>query len=476
MSQVQRIFKNMSWLLLSQIIASVSGFIWTIIIAQYLGVDDYGVLGFAISFTGILTALNDLGVGTHIIRHVATDFDSANKYLGNAISLKSLFSTFNFGISLIILIIMKCNPITIQITLLFTIESILKSFFTLFSSTFQAFEEGKYQAIGNIIMNLLLLLFVFIVIFTDTGIFGITFAYLLSNIIALIYIGVALQKNITKINIQFDKEFCKKITIASIPFAISGLLHTLYYSIDMIMLTPMSGDYATGIYNATYRLISVLTLFYGVYGAVIFPVMSRMFKNDKELLNVSFEKSVKYLMLIIIPIAVATQFYSLDIVILFFGKEYSAASTPLSILIWTICLIFFNGSVATALNASFKEIAVAKLNFIAVIFNVVLNLFMIPKYSYNGAAVTTVLTDLLLLFLYVYVMKQINLSPNKKFYLDIGKIITGSVILGIALYFLKLNMWIAIPIGIIIYFVAIFILRVFDDDDKYIVKEILGRN
>jgi len=68
MSQVRKIFKNMSWLLISQIIASICGFIWTIVIAQYLGVNDYGILGFAISFTGILTVLNDLGVGTHIIR------------------------------------------------------------------------------------------------------------------------------------------------------------------------------------------------------------------------------------------------------------------------------------------------------------------------------------------------------------------------------------------------------------------------
>ena len=476
MSQVQTIFKNMSWLFISQIITSVCGFIWTIIIARYLGVNDYGILGFAISFTGILTVLNDLGVGTHIIRHIATDYESTDEYLGNAIPLKSLFSTFNFGISLIILLIMKCEPLVIEITLLFTIESIIKSFFGLFSSTFQAFEEGKYQAIGNTIINLLLLLFVFIVIFTDTGIFGITFAYILSNLIALVYLFYALQKNITKVNIHFNKEFCKKITIGAIPFAITGLLHTLYYSVDMIMLTPMAGDYATGIYNATYRLISVLTLFYGVYTAVIFPVMSKMYKNDKKMLNVSFEKSVKYLMIIIIPIAVATQFYSADIVVLFFGKEYAACSTPLAILIWTVCLIFFNAAVATVLNASFKELVVAKLNFIAVIFNIVLNLYMIPKYTYNGAAMTTVLTDLLLLFLYIYSMKQINLTPNRKFFLNIGKIIVGSIILGIALYFLNLNMWIAIPVGIIIYFAAIFLLRVFDDDDKYIVKEILGRN
>ncbi|MBE6500735.1 MAG: flippase, partial [Methanobrevibacter thaueri] len=53
MSQVQTIFKNMSWLLISQIIASVCGFIWTVLMARYLSVSDYGIFGFATSFTGI---------------------------------------------------------------------------------------------------------------------------------------------------------------------------------------------------------------------------------------------------------------------------------------------------------------------------------------------------------------------------------------------------------------------------------------
>ena len=57
----------------------------------------------------------------------------------------------------------------------------------------------------------------------------------------------------------------KKITLLSLPFAITGILYTIYYSIDVIMLTSLVGDYATGIYNATYKLISVLNLFYSVY-------------------------------------------------------------------------------------------------------------------------------------------------------------------------------------------------------------------
>ena len=68
--------------------------------------------------------------------------------------------------------------------------------------------------------------------------------------------------------------------------------------------------YATGIYNATYKLVSVLTLFHSVYITVIFTVMSKFNKNDKKLLLITFEKSIKYSTLVIIPFDVATIFYS----------------------------------------------------------------------------------------------------------------------------------------------------------------------
>lgn len=90
------------------------------------------------------------------------------------------------------------------------------------------------------------------------------------------------------------------------------------------MLENIVGRYPTWIYNATYKLISVLTLFYSAYITVIFPVMSKFFKNNANLLLISFEKSIKYLMIIMIPIAVATMFYSLYIIQLIYGHGYDA--------------------------------------------------------------------------------------------------------------------------------------------------------
>jgi len=476
MSQVQTIFKNMSWLLISQIIASVCGFIWTVLMARYLSVSDYGIFGFATSFTGILAVVMDLGISTHIVRNISTDYDSAPKYLGNAIPLKSIFIIITFILTLISLILMKANETVITITLLFTLEMIIKTYINLFNGSFQAFEKTKYQGIGNTLLNLLTFIFILITIFTDLGLYGIAVSYIMANLVALLYEYYVLNKNIVKPKFELDKQFCKKITLFSIPFAITGLLYTIYYSIDVVMLTNMVGNYPTGIYNATYKLIAVLNLFYSVYIAVIFPVMSKFFKNDESMLLISFEKSIKYLMMIIIPLAVATVFYSTDIIHIIYGHKYDAASSVLSILIWTVCLLFVSGAANTLLNASHKEVTVTKIYAVAAVFNIVLNFFMIPQFSYNGAAITTVLSDVLIVVIQCYVIYKLGHRPNKKLYYDLIRIILGSAVLGIALYFLHLNMWVALPVGIIIYFAIVYLLRLFDDDDKYIIKEILGRN
>ena len=476
MSQVRTIFNNMSWLVISQIIASICAFIWTVLMGRYLGVTKFGLIGFATSLTGILSISVDLGISTHIVRHIATDYSSTPKYLGNAIPLKSIFAVGAFFLTLIILIIMRSDELTITVTMLFTIEMIVKSFIILLNGSFQAYEEGKYQGIGNTLLNIILLIFILIAIFTDLGIYGIAVSYILANVIALVYLYYVFVKKIEKPKFELDKEFCKKITLYSLPFALTGLLYTIYYSIDVVMLTNLVGNYATGIYNATYKLISVLTLFYSVYTAVIFPVMSKFFKNDEKMLLISFEKSIKYLMMVIIPIAVATMFYSLDIIQLIYGHKYDPASSVLSILIWTVCLLFISGACNTLLNASHKEVTVTKIYAIAAAFNIILNLIMIPHLSYDGAAITTVLSDILIVVIQAYVIYKLGHRPDKKLYTDLAKIITGSAILGIALHFLNLNMWVALPVGIIIYFAVIYLLRVFDNDDKYVIKEILGRN
>lgn len=475
MNKIKSTFMNMSWLMASQIITSILAFVWTIMIARYLGVSDYGIFGFAVSLSTMFAILGEVGISAHIVRSISTDNDNAACYLGNAIPLKVGLSGLYFIVIFIVLLLMGQSQLVIYITLLYAIETTLKSFTALFNGAVQAFEKQKYMAFSNILLAILSFALILTAIYLNTGLNGITWAYVLANVVTLLYTGYVLLKHITIPKFQFNYSIWKKLLIWGVPFALTSIFYNIYYSIDIVMLTQMVGDFATGIYNATYKLINVLTLFYTIYTAVFFPIMSKQYKKGGSLLTLSFEKSTKFLSMITIPIAVACLFYSNDIIHFIYGHQYDQAGVVLQILIWTVCFLFINGAASTALNASHKEYSVTKIYLVAAIFNVILNLFLIPKYSYIGASISTVLSEVLILILALITLNKVGIRPSKSLVKYIGKIILSSAILGILLYFLHLNMWIAIPVSIAIYLVLLIAMKTFDDDDKYVLKQIIGK-
>ena len=475
MNKVRTIFANMSWLMISQIITSVCAFVWTILTARYLGVSEYGIFGTAVSFASIFSVCADLGVTTYIVRSISTDFDNEKKYLGNAVGIKLALAIFYLIVVLLALFILGWDNYIVVICFLFAFENVIKSFQNVLYSSFQAHEMIKYQAITNTLLNVLTFIFILAITFTNYGLWGITFAYILANVVALIYVTLALSKKIMPPKPLFDLKCCKKLIIGGLPFALTGLFYTVYYSIDMVMLTQFVGSYATGLYNSSYKLINVLTLFYGIYTAVIFPVMSKLFKQDGDLLQLSFVKSIKYLLLVIIPIAIASFFYGGDVIALCYGNQYSEAGDVLKILIWTVCFLFINGACSMILNASHKELSVTKIYLVAALVNVGLNLVLIPHFSVYGASIATVISEIVILVLELYAIHIINQLPDKHILVDIMKILICSIIMSIVLYILNLSLLLAVPVGIIVYFVAIILMRFFDNQDIMIFKQIIGK-
>ena len=473
-NKVRTAFANMGWMMISQIIASVCAFVWTIVTAWYLGPSDYGIFGAAVSFAALFGIIIDFGLPTYIVRAISTDFENEHKYLDNAISVKLFLSVFYILAVFFALIILGWNSKLITITLLVAFENLIKSYHAILFTSFQAHEKMKYQAITNTILNILTLVFIIIITFTDLSLVGIAFAYILANFIALIYELYALKKHTILPKFSFDFAFYKVLLKAGLPFALTGLFYTIYYSIDLVMLTQFSTSYATGLYNSAYKLITVLTLFYTIYSSVVFPVMSKLFKNEKDLLKFSFVKSIKYLSLVTIPISVFTVFYGYDLIGIY-GAEYIDAGGVLKILIWTVCFLFINGACSLVLNASHKEYSVTKIYTIAAVFNICLNLVLIPNFSVYGASIATVLSEILILILELYALKRIKQLPDKGLIYDLIKICIASIVLGIVLYILNLNIWTAMVISLIVYFIAILLLKTIDSEDKLIIKQILGK-
>ena len=98
MNTVQRIAKNSLFLLASNIISKILGFFYVMYIARYLGAEGFGILSFALAFTGIFSVFSDLGLGSLTVREVARDKSLASKYLGNIAVMKIFLVIITFAL------------------------------------------------------------------------------------------------------------------------------------------------------------------------------------------------------------------------------------------------------------------------------------------------------------------------------------------------------------------------------------------
>lgn len=457
----------------SQAIASICAFLWTIIIARYLGVSGYGIVSFAISFTSILGIFLDFGISTYITREVAKDKSLIHKFVNNILVFKVLIAIILFILSVIILYLLGYSILTIVVTLIFSIETVFISMTFLFNAIFQAIEDLKYQSIGNILNSALLLCGILIIVGFSLGPISVAIAYAVGFLGYFLCMLHAYRKRFGWPRFDFDYGFIKSVVINSAPFGLTNFFYMIYFSIDIVMLSYLCGDYATGLYRSAYNIISIFTAFFAVYQGVAFPVMSKFFKESQDLLKVSYEMSVKYLLLFILPITVGVFFYARPLMDLIYSNQYSLATTPMQILIWTVSFLFVNGAAATLLNAVDREIIVTRIYIAAAIFNVILNFILIPLYSYDGAAIATVFSEILITVLTLYHIFKTDFKPGIGLLKSLIKLMIATIALAIVLYWLNLSLWLAIPIGLVVYIILLLVTRVLDDNDRYIIKELL---
>ncbi len=474
MNVSQRVLKNTSILTVSQIISFIFIFFYTIYIARYLGAGGFGILSFAIAVSGIFSILADLGLSILTVREVARDKSLAQKYLGNAIIIKIILAVISFSLIVLVINLLNYPHETVTVVYFVALSTILNSFFGLFYSIFQAHEKMEFQSIGQILNSILMFSGVIIAIKVGLDVVGFSFIYVLSSFITLIFVLIVYVWKFSLPVIEIDTIFWKRILKEALPFGLAGIFVTIYYWIDSVMLSIMVGNEIVGWYNAAYRFIYIFLSFHTIFIISIFPVLSSFYKTSKESLKFAYERSFKYMLIITVPIAVFVTILANKIIFLIFGPSYIPSVIALQILIWTIVFMFVNGLSGNFLGSINKQPIVTKITAIGAITNIILNILLIPKFSYIGSSFATVITELVIMPILIYIVwknQYTNLIPLIK---DLPKIIFSSVIMLIyIIYFNNLNLFILIITASIIYFGVIFITKTLDEDDIQILKSII---
>jgi O-antigen/teichoic acid export membrane protein len=188
-------------------------------------------------------------------------------------------------------------------------------------------------------------------------------------------------------------------------FNIYGFVGNLYDRLDVVLLSKLAGDYATGIYGAAYRSISMVQLLpYGVLYSLL-PALSRGGSAEAEQRE-RLERAMGLLLSAAFVIVLATMVFADALVPRVLGAGFVESAAALKILIWGVILRYLNYALNIKLLANEHEKVFVVTSAVCLAVNVIGNLVFIPMFSWRAAAVLTIATEMALLSQNVYWLRR----------------------------------------------------------------------
>jgi O-antigen/teichoic acid export membrane protein len=456
MNRLRRVIGNTVISLLGQGVTWTSTLVLTVAYGRFLGDVKLGELFFAMTFVALIGFPIDAGFNQQLTRDVAQDQSKALRYLTNILFFKLILWLFLYGCILLLCWRLGYPREVRTLIIICGITLLCTSLSTLMSGLHYAFERVVFPVVGNIL---------------EKGLSALVGCILLAHgasvqIMAVVLFGSACTNMlwqsawaIRRVGIPWaiDVPLARKLLRKSIPFILYGVLGVIYYRIDTILLSFMASIAVIGWYGAAYRIFDTLVFLPSlVISAIMYPVFSKLTVHSQSELKVAIEKALNFLLFCCIPISTGLIVAAPNVIgTLYHRAEFVNAIPAMQALAPGLFFLYINSVLTSVMISTGRERKITIMAGIALVFNLGLNLLLIPQYQHVGAALVTSLTELLLtIFALLFIPR--SLWPIGSIKVGLKALLAG-VVMGIAVWFMQqydpLNNLLAIvPASAVVYF------------------------
>jgi O-antigen/teichoic acid export membrane protein len=446
----KKIFKNFNFLAIGKLVGDGFSFLLFVVLSRIFGEEGIGQYSFAIAFTGFFVVFAEFGLYFFSIKELNRTDHAAWKCFETILSLRLMLSSLVFVILLGILVFL---PFSSEIKVIIVIIGAYQIIFTLvdgFAAVFVAREHASLAGVLESSLRIITALAGIIVAVSGGGLVMVLTILPLLTCIGLFIAYKMVVGKYGKIQLNFSLPNLIDAARHSFPYAQSSFLYPLASRVDVVFLGFFLGAASAGIYNVAYRLIFFLQFFPYFAGVALLPFLTRLALDSKNDLSSLYRQGMNLIVLVGLPVAAGVWLIAPDLMDLAFGPTFSESARILRILTGLLFLCFLEHVLATFLMACNRQSERMRCQWGCAWANVGGNLFLIPVLGIYGAAIATVASEALLVFLYVRLLVENIGWPN------IGRKVMVSMV-GVAgmcapfLVFPSISQILMIPAAIVCY-------------------------
>jgi O-antigen/teichoic acid export membrane protein len=390
------IARNALWVSLGQGTRIVIQAAYFTLIARSLGVKNYGAFVGVVAIVGIFYPFGALGRGSLLIQNVSRDRRTFPSMWGAALLTTLSCGSVLIGLTLVLSSIALPAVIPLRLILLVAASDIIGlNIITISGQAFLAFEKLNWMATINVLISASRLIgaSILVAIQRHPSALEWGYVYLLSTaaVAAVACYLVSAKLGLPKIFLPGSAAEVRQGLYFSAGFS----AQTIYNDVDKTMLASLSTLNATGIYGAAYRLIDVS---FSPVAALLYAANPGFFRagvggiaGSCRYARPLLVRALGFSFLICIAILLLA-----GVVPLILGTQYAATAHALRWLCPLPILKSLHYFLSDTLTSAGHQGLRTAIQAGVALFNVLINLWVIPAYSWRGAAVSSVASDALL--------------------------------------------------------------------------------
>ncbi len=474
-SPMRVILRNTIFGLGAQITLRGLAFIFNIFIVNRLGDAGFGQYSVVLAWTGIFAFIGDMGIAQYMGREIARDRQKSLKLFWDVAALRLILAVVAIAITVVGAMWRGYSG-----ELLLAIGILCSSYFI------QAFLTPLMAIIGGYerldVLSLLTVLgqVIFYVVATIFLILRPDFIWLVIAsmvnlpVLTAICVVYVIRNNMRPPQMKLHTAEWLPLLRLGLPFALIQVSLTFAFRFDTIILERYFSDELVGWYNAAYTLTRSLLILTSAFTTALVPTMAREYALDPETIRPWYFRSVRFIMLIGLPLAAGGTVLADKIILRLYGASFTEAILAFAILIWDTPLLMYTAICGNFTTAMKQESKAAWVYGSEGVFNVVMNLILIPRYGILAASVVTVATELVGTIMFYRIFRA-ELGPG----LGLSTMLrmTLSVLLmSVAVYYLRpVNIFILVVLGGVIYVALIWLTRTLNGEDLALIGGVVQK-
>ncbi|MEK7654202.1 MAG: flippase [Patescibacteria group bacterium] len=415
----QTIAKNTFWLFFGQITGRLLRAAIVIYAARVLGAASWGAFSYALGIAAFLTIFSDIGINALITKETSRNPELRNKYIATAFWTKlALLGILIAGFVIALPYLTNIPEAAIIMPILMFVFA-FDTLRDLGSAISRAMEKMEIESLIGVFTNLAIVVLGFIFLALAPTSESLAYAYAIGSGLGLLAIWFVLRRQFGNIFSNFDVRIVKDILATAWPFGLMGLMGAINLNTDIIMVGWMRSAAEVGYYSAAQKPVLLLYVIPTLLASSIFPVMARMAKTFPTAVAALLEKAIAGVILCAVPVVILGIIFASPIINILFGSEYLPAINTFRILIFTVLIVYPSTLIGNAIFAFDAQKSFVWFVLASAIGNVLFNLLLIPALGIEGAAISTLLTQLitnLLIWRKMNSIHRLRIWPQFGFY------------------------------------------------------------